>query len=145
MKKIHYTVNQRICTKCKILKPFSEFNWDKRFNITFSRCKPCFNEICRNYRQSKQGKAIYDKWVHGEGKKVRDSARNRWVAKNKEKCRADYYVSNAIRDGRLIRLPCEKCGNAESEAHHDSYKRQDWLKVRWLCKKHHVEITFHKI
>lgn len=46
-------------------------------------------------------------------------------------------VCNAIRDGRLVRLPCEVCGDPKSQAHHDDYRRK--LKVRWLCFKHHRE------
>lgn len=43
----------------------------------------------------------------------------------------------AVRRGKLIRQPCEKCGAAIAEKHHDSYKRP--LDVRWLCRMCHVE------
>ena len=42
---------------------------------------------------------------------------------------------NAIRNGKLIRLPCEECGNEKSQAHHDDYSKP--LSVRWLCTTHH--------
>jgi ribosomal protein S27AE len=46
-------------------------------------------------------------------------------------------VGYAIKSGKLIKQPCEKCGNTKVEAHHDDYSRP--LEVRWLCKIHHME------
>lgn len=43
----------------------------------------------------------------------------------------------AIKKGKLIRQPCEVCGDLKSEAHHDDYSKP--LIVRWLCKDHHEE------
>lgn len=43
-----------------------------------------------------------------------------------------------IREGELVRQPCEVCGIDKTiEAHHDDYYRP--LEVRWLCRKHHIE------
>jgi ribosomal protein S27AE len=39
--------------------------------------------------------------------------------------------------GRLIRQPCEVCGEKKVEAHHDDYDKP--LDVRWLCPAHHAE------
>lgn len=53
-------------------------------------------------------------------------------------------VSNAIRDGRLIKQPCEICGTCENvQAHHDDYDKQ--LEVRWLCFLHHRELHGQKV
>lgn len=48
---------------------------------------------------------------------------------------ADRAVYGAIKSGRLVRQPCEVCGEYESEAHHDDYEQP--LAVRWLCRSHH--------
>ncbi len=48
---------------------------------------------------------------------------------------------HAIRNGILIRKPCEKCGELKVEAHHDDYNKT--FDVRWLCIKHHHE--FHAV
>jgi hypothetical protein len=48
---------------------------------------------------------------------------------------AQKIAAKAIRKGTLIRQPCEVCGAAKTEAHHDDYSRP--LDVRWLCKSHH--------
>lgn len=53
------------------------------------------------------------------------------------KYQAKIKTSNAIRDKKLTRMPCEVCGDTKVEAHHDDYSRP--LDVRWLCKKHHME------
>lgn len=50
---------------------------------------------------------------------------------------ARWKVARAIEAGRLVRQPCEKCGNPKSHGHHDDYSKP--LQVRWLCKKHHDE------
>jgi hypothetical protein len=55
-----------------------------------------------------------------------------------ERVRAAYLTSDAIRDGRLVRQPCEVCGTTlRVQAHHDDYTKP--LDVRWLCFKHHRE------
>lgn len=58
-------------------------------------------------------------------------------AKSKGKYRARGKVNNAIRDGRLKRLPCQICGDQNSQAHHDDYRK--YLEVKWFCFKHHRE------
>lgn len=43
----------------------------------------------------------------------------------------------ALKRGKLIRLPCEVCGNPTSHFHHDDYSKP--LNVRHLCTTHHLE------
>lgn len=49
-------------------------------------------------------------------------------------------VGGAIKLGRLVQQPCEKCADPDSEAHHDDYDKP--LEVRWLCRSCHR--THHK-
>ncbi len=56
---------------------------------------------------------------------------------NRHKRKAHAAVSNALRDKRLSRKPCEVCDEARVQAHHDDYFKP--LDVRWLCIKHHAE------
>lgn len=44
------------------------------------------------------------------------------------------------RDGVLVRQPCEKCGKAEVQMHHEDYDRPDV--VAWLCQRCHVRHHF---
>jgi len=67
-----------------------------------------------------------------------DSYRNskrRYRARHPEKSRAHMIVRSALQSGDMIRLPCEVCGIAPAEGHHNDYNMP--LKVTWLCKKHH--------
>lgn len=43
----------------------------------------------------------------------------------------------AVKSGILVSGPCEVCGIAEVQAHHDDYSNP--LQVRWLCAKHHTD------
>lgn len=63
--------------------------------------------------------------------------RNRQKERDPEKDDARRRVRLAVRAGKLIRLPCEVCGETKSEGHHDDYSKP--LDVRWLCRAHHVE------
>lgn len=58
--------------------------------------------------------------------------------RNPEKVRARSVLNEAIRGGKLDRLPCEICGAPHAEAHHEDYTRP--LDVRWLCRDHHHEV-----
>lgn len=51
------------------------------------------------------------------------------------KRRARMAAKNAVRDGRLIRRPCEDCGAEPAQGHHEDYSKP--LEVRWLCVRCH--------
>ena len=51
-------------------------------------------------------------------------------------------VQMAVKQGKLIKLPCEICGNPKSEAHHADYSKP--LDVVWVCRKHHRDMHFKK-
>lgn len=56
---------------------------------------------------------------------------------------AGVLARKAIRDGILIKRPCEVCGAAQVDAHHDDYSRP--LDVRWLCRSHHLRHHFAEV
>jgi len=64
-------------------------------------------------------------------------ARKNYHQNNPDKKHAHITTGNAIRDGKLIRKPCEICGNPKVEAHHEDYSKP--LEVVWLCKPHHFQ------
>lgn len=44
-------------------------------------------------------------------------------------------VWSHILTNRLVKQPCEVCGEGVADAHHDDYSKP--LEVRWLCRAHH--------
>ena len=60
------------------------------------------------------------------------------MAKYPERYLARSILRSAVETGKLIRQPCEVCGNPKVEAHHPDYSKP--LEVRWLCHQHHCEL-----
>src|SRR5260370_38957482 len=56
--------------------------------------------------------------------------------------KAQSAVARAVKSGKLIQRPCEKCGNPKSEGHHPDYEKP--LEVVWLCSKHHKLVHAHQ-
>lgn len=65
----------------------------------------------------------------------------KWRTLQADRRAAHIKLGNAIRDGKIERLPCFVCGAANSEAHHADYSAP--LAVTWLCDQHHKET--HKL
>lgn len=107
-----------------------------------AKCKECLKVRDRNRPNAKERNASFRV---AEKKRLEDpavrNARNankaKWINENIVKRAAHTIVGNHLYNGRLIKQPCEKCGNTEVDAHHDDYEKP--LEVRWLCKKHHAE------
>jgi len=76
-----------------------------------------------------------------EGRQRSNEAKRRFTARYPFKKKASEMVNNAVRDGKIQRQPCEKCGNPKAQAHHDDYSKP--LDVRWLCTAHHAEWHRH--
>ena|ERR1035441_861393 len=94
------------------------------------------------YRATRHGKAKIAVWKDSPRGRASMSASSLRANKRQrllypEKTSARQAAQNAIRDGRLQRLPCEVCGNPKAQAHHDDYSEP--LTVRFLCRKHHDE------
>lgn len=54
-----------------------------------------------------------------------------------EKAKARDLLFTALRRGKMVRMPCEVCGDPNSHGHHEDYTKP--YDVRWLCKTHHNE------
>ena len=118
-----------------------------------SRCKKCdcarvnanraakidqYREYDRRRNQlphRRAGRVAYNQT--NAGLAVHDKATRRQRAISPEKYKARTAVGNAVRDGRLAKMPCEVCGISKVQAHHDDYSKP--LDVRWLCQRHHRE------
>jgi hypothetical protein len=98
------------------------------------------------YDRNRDQKLAYNAEYQKNHKEQLNATKKRWAKNNPEKRKAQVAVSNAIRDGRLIKGQCENAHiggcNGRIEAHHDDYSRP--LVVRWLCASHHAMLR-HKM
>ena len=135
-------MDAKICFKCKIEWPIHfYYKHSQMKDGHLNKCKKCtkkdstqrrndnleyvkeYDRLRQNKPERREKKLIYT-----------ETFRN----KHPEKYKAYTAVSNALRDGKLIKLPCCVCGDLESQAHHEDYKKP--LEVVWVCIKHHREI-----
>ena len=92
----------------------------------------------RYYRDWGKRRAASDSYQRRNPERIA-AHKAEWEARNPEKRKAHHAVNNAVRDGRLVKLPCEKCGSTKRvHGHHDDYSKP--LEVRWLCPLHHGEL-----
>lgn len=129
------------CSCCGVEKPHSAFqirNMSKD-GLTAS-CKACLKERDRIRDQDPKRKVLKEIYVKGKGKDKADAAKRRYKEKNPKKRSVHIITGNAIRDGKILKQPCEVCGGAKVVAHHDDYDKP--LEVRWLCQAHHTQ--WHK-
>ena len=132
---------RKICFKCQCSKPLGDFYRHPRMSDGhLNKCKECTRSDVRiNYRYRRRKKSAYEKKRRqGPERKLYQAERQRLhCQRHPVKSMARSAVSNALRDGRIERGPCEVCGG-EAEAHHDDYNK--FLDVRWLCFRHHREL-----
>jgi len=117
-------------------------------------CKTCFGKSVRAYRRTPEGKAMakrerekhaekYTEWkrTYKKTDKGRASAA-RYAANSYNPARngAQQAIKQALKFGRIQRLPCLICGEQNSMAHHPSYARDMRLAVTWLCVHHHNQL-----
>lgn len=141
----------KTCFKCHKHKPLSEFYAHPQMSQgTLNKCKECTKADARrqHYKnmadpqwvakeRARQRIKEASRRVLGKSSPCKPESKNAWRKRNPHKSRAQVRVGRAVRKGALLRQPCEVCGSANVQAHHDDYTRP--LEVRWLCAKHHSE------
>lgn len=130
------------CRQCGAVKPLQEFYKHAAMaDGHLNKCRECVKARVANHRaDNAEAVRAYDvkraKQPHRQ--ELRNKVTKRMRKQHPEKYRAQTAVGNAIRDGKLARRPCERCGAAERvHAHHDDYARP--LEVQWLCPLHHKQ------
>ena len=140
----------KTCFKCGQSKPLNEFYAHPRCRQgTLNKCKECAKiDAGLHYQKQMQDpmwiakererQRIKERARRAAGKAVPDQeGKNRWARRNPHKVRAQNKARTAVIKGKIAKLPCEVCGSASVQGHHDDYDRP--LDVRWLCTKHHAE------
>ena len=152
--------NSKICFKCNINQPLSEFYKHKMMaDGHLNKCKTCTKKdtkenIAKNpdyYREYDNQRAMLPHRVEArviyqhtqEGKAACNKAKQKWSELNTIKRAAHFILGNAVRDGKITKpLFCSECGKTgRIHGHHDDYAFP--LTVRWLCPKCHT--GWHKI
>ena len=143
----------KLCHLCMQEKPLEDFPRNRtKKDGRGSNCKNCKKKIDSRYREEnrsllsqkekewRNNNKDYLREYRRQHVKQRTESTKRWKRRNPEKAKAHQKVRRAIITGKLTRLPCEKCENPHSEAHHDDYSKP--LEVRWLCRQCHVKETY---
>ena len=126
----------KTCFKCKEEKPVEGFYRHSRMaDGRVNKCKECNKKDVREnrYKRADYYREYDRKRGSRQDKAYRDSYRERFP----EKYKAHYLLTNAVRDGRVKRQSCEKCGREDTHGHHHDYSKP--LEVRWLCPPCHAE------
>lgn len=90
----------------------------------------------------RQGVDVTELRKPSETQRPRASQRN--IPKRKQiKERAGQLLRAAIREGKIQRCPCQKCGALKAYAHHHDYSKP--YDVIWLCPRHHAEAHGKKL
>lgn len=123
----------KICTKCKIELPLSEFNSDKsNKDGLHSSCRNCCIEYKHNNR----------KMLLVAQRKRRELQKEKLKPKVKA-WNAVYFASHRCVKNKVSKPElCEVCGVKDKiQGHHNDYG--DTLKVIWVCQKCHCKLK-HK-
>lgn len=96
----------------------------------------------KEYRKNNRSKfAAYSKvWRQKHREELLERQKEyqkKYIDNNTDVSKSHSKVHAAIKQGRLVKKPCEICGEKIAEAHHDDYSKP--LDVRWLCKKCHAK------
>ena len=105
-----------------------------------NKCKECNkNDVTSHRNKNIEKVRAYDRERNKIPERIKANVEvNRaWRAEDSRRVVAHSAVSRAIREGRLDRNPCVRCGEAKSVAHHEDYDKP--LEVMWLCQPCHKQ------
>lgn len=134
----------RVCSKCGVEKERDCFNKDSsNLDGLYPSCKECRKKRTRKYYLENKEQIIAKSKSYRKtknGKRAREVEKYRRAALHPEKYKANYTLTNAVRDGRLHKPSvCESCGENKKglHGHHHDYSKP--LEVTWLCTSCHQE------
>ena len=124
--------------KNPIKKALEQLKWKKAHPNYMKDWRKAHPNYARKYRTSwiEKNPNYYKIYIQNNLEAIREKSREyrkRPEIRAKDLARRSVY--RAIKSGKIIRMPCERCGEQKVEAHHDDYSKR--LEVRWLCIKHH--------
>ena len=105
-----------------------------------NKCKECTKKDVRANRDAKREYYSEYERLRNQSEKRREKRKEGLRLhnlRNPLKAKARRKLTNAVKDGKVKRLPCIFCGEPKSQAHHEDYSRP--LDVIWACFKCHRE------
>lgn len=142
-------MKEKACIDCGVRKPLSAYyKHSQMADGTFGVCKECHRARMKIRRLTNPDVQEYDRQRYrNPDRKARTAeVAKRWAERNPKARKAQWTVSNAVRDGRLKKTPCAMCGSAKNiQGHHKDYDKP--LDVVWLCVTchHRVHATFPEL
>lgn len=102
-------------------------------------CGKCASSMAMDWAaKNREKKREANNRYHASNSSNRAVRTATWRASHPEKRAAHQAVQTAVRNGTLVKHPCEVCGSSTRiHAHHDDYSMP--LSVVWLCHTHHME------
>lgn len=150
---------EKVCFKCNILKPLSDFYKHKRMGDGhLNKCKDCTKKDSTKHREDNlENIREYDRnrpnheerlqrnkeYAKSEsGRKTSAIMRINYRAKQKLRYKAHNMINYALSSGKISRPDTCSCCNIECvpHGHHNDYTKP--LEVVWLCVGCHT--AFHK-
>lgn len=146
-------MNTKTCFKCGVDKHLGDFySHPAMKDGLLGKCKDCTKkdsienrlrniERYREYDRDRGKTEHRLERVRAYRKSHREIVRNsqkKYVERYPQKYKAHVMTSNAIRDEKIIPLPCLKCGEPVTEAHHPNYDEP--MNIVWLCPTHHRQL-----
>lgn len=138
------------CTKCKQIKPLSEFHKNCRAKDGHQvGCKVCNCKQMREYRQTERGRESHriESAIYGQtekGKATQCRAKKRDYLRYPKKMKARNAIVHAVAAGKLPSaktLKCVYCGKEAKQYHHwKDYEPEHWFDIVPVCRKCHRDI-----
>ena len=136
---------EKTCTLCSDVKPLDCFY--KAPGCKDGRAGQCIECVKRRARirqivksgQIRAYEQVRSRLPHRIAARAANLQREKH--NNPERALARSAVSNAVRDGKLLRMDCAFCGSSKTIAHHHDYSKP--FDVTWLCTPCHIR--FHAL
>jgi hypothetical protein len=129
------------CFKCHQVKPLVEFyKHPAMADGRVGKCKACNKADVAAHRATNLTRIReYDRGRAKQQHRIANAKEQTrlWRAADSRRVAAHNAVARAIRSGRLVKKPCERCGSENSMAHHENYDKK--LQVSWLCQPDHKQ------
>lgn len=130
----------KTCFKCGEAKQLGEFYAHPMMaDGHLNKCKDCAKKDMRQHRIANPEKVReYDRQRarHPHRVALRHRVQQQEWDRHPDRQKARNTLSNAVRDGKVKKLPCAFCASADGlEAHHHDYTKP--LDVTWLCRPCH--------